>query len=66
MHGCNGINVDDLGVETNKLLLLLAEKRFNYRLNEIERVRSHMSDESARAARLAANEAFQKAVKELL
>ena len=58
--------MDDLSVKTNKLLLLLAEKRFNYRLNEIERLRAYMSDESARARRLAANEAFQKAVKELL
>lgn len=66
MHRCNGINMDDLGVVTNKLMILLAEKRLNYRLNEIERLRAYMSDESASARRLAANEAFQKAVKDLL
>ena len=58
--------MDDLGIETNRLLMLLAEKRLSYRLNEIERLRAYMSDEGARARKLAAYKTFKKAVEGLL
>ena len=66
MYECDGINMDDLSVDTNKLLLLLAEKRLSYRLNEIERLRAYISDEGARARKLAAYKTFKKSVKDLL
>ena len=66
MYECNGIDMDDLGIETNKLLVLVAAKKLDYRLNEIDRMKKYMSDEGVRARKLAANKTFRKAVKDLL
>ena len=66
MYECNGIDMDDLGIETNKLLVLVAAKKLDYRLNEIDRMKKYMSEEGVRARKLAANKTFRKAVKDLL
>ena len=58
--------MDDLSVETNKLMLALAKSRFAGKISQLDRVGSYVSKEVISAKRLAANEAFQKAVKDLL